>query len=120
MTCGGTVTESPNNLRVSTVPKCSIIGEIFSNRLSKTMDWRKLIHPNQKTSAGKPEVKKTQLSVEFLLGLFAGGWTEKQVLEKYPALTSENLRAALAAADSELVSSIANPELREIIEQTRE
>ena len=83
------------------------------------MDWRKLIHPNQKTSAGKPEVKKTQLSVEFLLGLFAGGWTEKQVLERYPALTSENLRAALAAADSELVSSIANPELLEMIQQMR-
>ena len=120
MTCGGTVTESPNYLSVSTVPKCSIIGEIFPNRLTKTMDWRKLIHPQPKTSAGKPEVKETQLSVEFLLGLFAGGWTEKQVLEKYPALTSENLRAALAAADSKLVTSIANPELLEMIEQTRE
>jgi hypothetical protein len=42
------------------------------------------------------------------------------VLEKYPALTSEKLRAALAAADSQLVSSIANPELLEIIAQTRE
>ena len=84
------------------------------------MDWRKLIHPNQKTSAGKPEVKKTQLSVEFLLGLFAAGWTEQQVLEKYPALTSSKLRSALATADSKLVSSIANPELLEMIEKTRE
>ncbi len=73
MTCGGTVTESPNVLGVSTVPKCSIIGEIFLNRLSKIMDWRKLIHPEPKNSAGKPEVKETQLSVEFLLGAVCWG-----------------------------------------------
>ena len=84
------------------------------------MDWRKLIHPNPKLQQVNPEVKETQLSVEFLLGLFAAGWTEQQVLEKYPALTSEKLRAALAGADSQLVSSIANPELQEIIAQTRE
>jgi uncharacterized protein (DUF433 family) len=84
------------------------------------MDWRKLIHPNPKTSTSQPAAPETRLSVEFLLGLFAAGWTEEQVLEKYPTLTSPKLRAALAAADSQLVSSIANPELLEIIEQTRE
>jgi uncharacterized protein (DUF433 family) len=42
------------------------------------------------------------------------------VLEKYPALTSEKLRAALATADAKLVSSIANPELLEMIQKTRE
>ncbi|MEO6861310.1 MAG: DUF433 domain-containing protein [Microcoleus sp.] len=84
------------------------------------MDWRKLIHPKPKTSTSQPETPETRLSVEFLLGLFAAGWTEQQVLEKYPTLTSPKLRAALAAADSQLVSSIANPELLEIIEQTRE
>jgi len=84
------------------------------------MDWRKLIHPNRKTSTSPPAAPETRLSVEFLLGLFAAGWTEQQVLEKYPALTSSQLREALAAADSKLVSSIANPELLEIIEQTKE
>lgn len=120
MTCGGTVTKSVNEVSVFTVPKCSIIGGIFPNRLSKTMDWRKLIHPNPKASTSQPAAPETRLSVEFLLGLFAAGWTEQQVLDKYPALTSEKLRAALAAADSQLVSSIANPELLEIIAQTRE
>ena len=114
------VTQSVNAPRVYAVPKCSIIGGIFPNRLSKTMDWRNLIHPNPKASTSQPAAPETRLSVEFLLGLFAAGWTEQQVLEKYPALTSEKLRAALAAADSKLVSSIANPELLEIIAQTRE
>ncbi|WP_293128361.1 DUF433 domain-containing protein [Microcoleus sp. bin38.metabat.b11b12b14.051] len=84
------------------------------------MDWRKLIHPKPKTATIQPAAAETRLSVEFLLGLFAAGWTQEQVLEKYPALTSPKLRAALAAADSQLVSSIANPELLEIIAQTRE
>ncbi len=114
------VTQSVKARRVSTVPKGSIIGGIFPNRLSKTMDWRKLIHPNPKASTSQPAAPETRLSVEFLLGLFAAGWTQQQVLEKYPALTSEKLRAALATADSQLVSSIANPELLEIIAQTRE
>ena len=113
-------TESINDPRIYTVSKCTIIGGIFPNRLSKTMDWRKLIHPNPKTATSQPAPPETRLSVEFLLGFFAAGWTEQQVLEKYPTLTSPKLRAALAAADSQLVSSIANPELLEIIKQTRE
>jgi len=38
------------------------------------------------------------LSVEFLLDLFAAGWTEQQVLENYPTLTSDALRAVFAFA----------------------
>lgn len=84
------------------------------------MDWRKLIHQNPKNSTVRPTAPETRLSVEFLLGLFAAGWTQQQVLEKYPELTPEKLRAALAAADPQLVSSIANPELLEIIAQSKE
>ncbi|MGL5061003.1 MAG: DUF433 domain-containing protein [Microcoleus sp.] len=79
------------------------------------MDWRKLIHPNQKKSTARSAASETQLSVEFLLGLFAAGWTQQQVLEKYPALTAEKLHAALATADPQLVSAIASPELLEIL-----
>jgi uncharacterized protein (DUF433 family) len=102
------------------VPPNAIIGEIFINTLNKAMDWRKLIYPNQKNSTVQPAATETRLSVEFLLGLFAAGWTQQQVLEKYPQLTAEKLRAALVTADSELVSSIANPELLEIIAQSKE
>ncbi|MCU0544713.1 MAG: DUF433 domain-containing protein [Oscillatoriaceae cyanobacterium Prado104] len=84
------------------------------------MDWRKLIHQNPKTTTTQPAVPESRLSVEFLLGLFAAGWTQQQVLEKYPELTPEKLRAALVTADSQLVSSIANPELLEIIAQSKE
>ncbi len=37
------------------------------------MDWREHIHSNPAILSGKPVVKGTRLSVEFLLGLFAAG-----------------------------------------------
>ncbi|MEO8149391.1 MAG: DUF433 domain-containing protein [Bacteroidia bacterium] len=62
------------------------------------MDWKNHIHSDQQILMGKPLVKGTRLSVEFLLGLFKAGWTEKQVLENYPQLTQESLRAVFAFA----------------------
>lgn len=63
--------------------------------------WAEYIHSDPNILAGKPVVKGTRLSVEFLLRLFAAGWTEPQVLENYPGLSSESLRAVFAyAADT--------------------
>ncbi|MFB2917010.1 DUF433 domain-containing protein [Aerosakkonema funiforme] len=62
------------------------------------MDWREYIHSDPNILVGKPVVKGTRLSVEFLLGLFAVGWTEKQVLDNYPSLTPEALKAVFAFA----------------------
>jgi len=47
---------------------------------------------------GKPVIKGTRLSVDFLLGLFASGWTEKQVLDNYPGLSKGNIQAIFAYA----------------------
>lgn len=62
------------------------------------MDWQKYIYSEPQILLGKPTVKGTRLSVEFLLGLFAVGWTQQQVLENYPTLTPEALRAVFAFA----------------------
>lgn len=62
------------------------------------MDWRQYIHSDPETLLGKPVVKGTRLSVEFILGLFAAGWTEQQVMENYPTLTRDALRAVFAFA----------------------
>ncbi|MEH2195093.1 MAG: DUF433 domain-containing protein [Nostoc sp.] len=59
------------------------------------MDWRQYIHSDQKILLGKPTVKGTRLSVEFILGLFANGWTVQQVLDNYPTLTPQALQAVL-------------------------
>jgi uncharacterized protein (DUF433 family) len=60
------------------------------------IDWRKYIHSDPDVLIGKPVVKGTRLSVEFILSLFAEGWTESQVLENYPKLTKEILLAVFA------------------------
>ena len=59
-------------------------------------DWRDYIHSNPEILRGKPVVRGTRLAVDFLLGLLAAGWTEQQVLESYPALTSDAMRAVFA------------------------
>jgi len=43
-------------------------------------------------------VRDTRPAVEFILSLFAAGWTPEQVLENYPSLTPETLRAVFAYA----------------------
>ena len=62
------------------------------------MDWRGHIHSDPEILSGKPVVKGTRLSVEFLLGLFANGWSEDQVIENYPTLDAEAIRAVYAFA----------------------
>jgi len=62
------------------------------------MDWREHIHADQEILLGKPVIKGTRLSVDFILGLFAAGWNEQQVLDNYPTLSPEKLRAVFAFA----------------------
>lgn len=47
---------------------------------------------------GKPCVRGTRVTVGTLLGLLAVGHTEAEVVELYPYLQVEDLRAALAYA----------------------
>lgn len=60
------------------------------------MQWKDHIYSDPKVLMGKPVVKGTRLSVVFILGLFSNGWTEEQVLENYPQLSKESLRAVFA------------------------
>ncbi|HKV84180.1 MAG TPA: DUF433 domain-containing protein [Ktedonobacterales bacterium] len=62
------------------------------------MDWRPYIHADPNILVGKPVVKGTRLAVDFILSLLANGWTEQQILENYPSLTEESLRAVIAYA----------------------
>jgi uncharacterized protein (DUF433 family) len=62
------------------------------------MNWRDFIHSDPDLAAGKAVVRGTRLSVDFLLALLAEGWTQEQLLENYPELTPEALRAVFAFA----------------------
>lgn len=60
------------------------------------MTWKTRITTEPGVLAGKPIVGSTRLSVDFILSLFAEGWTESQVLENYPQLEREDLKAVFA------------------------
>ena len=47
---------------------------------------------------GKPVVKGTRLSVEFILGLLANGWSREDILRSYPQLNEEKLNAVILFA----------------------
>ena len=57
------------------------------------MDRRKYINSAPKVLAGKPTVKGMRLSVEFILGLMAKGWTEATLLENYERLKPARIKA---------------------------
>jgi len=48
--------------------------------------------------SGKPCIKGTRISVEFILELFASGATREDILRAYPHLTAEGIEEALRYA----------------------
>ena len=56
--------------------------------------------------AGKPSVRGTRLSVEFILSLLAHGATEAELLSEYDGLTSEDINACLLFAGKSLVGAV--------------
>jgi uncharacterized protein (DUF433 family) len=47
---------------------------------------------------GKPHVRGTRLSADFIIGLMAHGWSEADILREYPGLSRDELAACLAYA----------------------
>jgi uncharacterized protein (DUF433 family) len=54
--------------------------------------------------AGKPVIHGTRLSVEFVIGLMADGWSEADILGNYPGVTHDDIIACLAYARDTLRS----------------
>jgi uncharacterized protein (DUF433 family) len=54
--------------------------------------------------AGKPVVRGTRLTVEFVIGLMADGWSQPDILANYPGMTNDDIIACLAYARDVLSS----------------
>ena len=54
--------------------------------------------------AGKPVIRGTRPSVEFVIGLMADGWSEADILANYPGVTRDDIIACLAYARDTLSS----------------
>lgn len=61
-------------------------------------DWQERIVVDQKVLVGKPLIRGTRLSVEFILDLLANDWTIVQILSEYPQLAREDVMAVLKYA----------------------
>ena len=73
------------------------------------MDWRERITVDARILVGKPVVTGTRIAVELVVDLLAAGWTTEQVLDNYPTLTAEDVRACLAYASDLLHSEKVYP-----------
>jgi uncharacterized protein (DUF433 family) len=60
------------------------------------MNWQEYIVSDKQVLLGKSTIKGTRISVELVLELFSTGWTEKQILDSYPSVSPESLRAVFA------------------------
>lgn len=58
-----------------------------------------------KIMVGKPIIKGTRLTVEYILNLLAHGATNTEILEEYKGLTSEDIQACLLFATKSLAST---------------
>ena len=76
---------------------------------TRTVDWRDRIIIDPEMLVGKPVVRGTRMSVEFLIDLLARGWTTDQVLHEYDHLQAEDIRACLHYAREVLASERVYP-----------
>ncbi len=60
------------------------------------MKWQEHIISDPNILIGKPTIKGTRISVQLILELFSLGWSETQILESYPSISSESLKAVFA------------------------
>jgi uncharacterized protein (DUF433 family) len=68
------------------------------------MNWQDRITIDPNVLVGKPIIKGTRISVEFIIDLLGRGWTTPQVLSEYDHLKPEDIQACLAYASDVLKS----------------
>lgn len=57
---------------------------------------------NPAVMVGKPVIRGTRLTVEYILNLLAHGSTFEEILQEYPGLTQEDIQACLLFATRSL------------------
>jgi uncharacterized protein (DUF433 family) len=70
---------------------------------------------NPKVMVGKPVVKGTRLTVEYILNLLAHGASEAEILQEYGGLTHEDIQACLLFATRSLENTAFMPLVAESV-----
>ncbi|MEY3870589.1 MAG: hypothetical protein RLZZ338_4483 [Cyanobacteriota bacterium] len=64
---------------------------------------------NPKIMTGKPIIRGTRLSVEYILNLLAHGATIAEIIDEYSGLTTEDIQACLLFASKSLSNTTFMP-----------
>lgn len=78
----------------------------------RTMKEDKLLERitlNPNVMVGKPVIRGTRLTVQYILGLLAHGATVDEILEDYKGLTKEDIKACLLFATQTLENTTFMP-----------
>lgn len=62
------------------------------------MQWETRITADPQILVGKPVIRGTRLSVEFILDLLTQGWSYSEILRNYPGIELADILACLAYA----------------------
>jgi uncharacterized protein (DUF433 family) len=68
------------------------------------MNWQTRITVDPDVLVGKPIIKGTRLAVEFIIDLFAQGWSSDEILRNYPNITLADIQACLSYTSASLKS----------------
>jgi len=75
---------------------------LYLDPLGYLMDYRNLITINPQMRSGKPCIRGMRITVYDVLDYLASGMTHAEIIDDFPELTDEDIRACLAfAADRE-------------------
>jgi uncharacterized protein (DUF433 family) len=66
------------------------------------MTWQDRITLDPTVLAGKPVIRNTRLSVDFIVGLLGEDWSEADILRNYPGITHADIAACLRYASEVL------------------
>ena len=72
-------------------------------------NYQQFIVSNPQIMMGKPTIRDTRITVEFILESLAAGETYEQLLEAHPRLQREAILAALAFAAKALKADVIYP-----------
>ncbi len=63
-----------------------------------TVTWQERITVDAKVCHGRPCIRGTRIMVSIILDYLKGGQTAEEIRRQYPALTDDDIRAALGYA----------------------
>jgi uncharacterized protein (DUF433 family) len=67
------------------------------------------IRMNPKIMTGKPVIRGTRLTVEFILNLLAHGQTAQEIVGEYPGLALEDVQACILFASKAMENTVFMP-----------